>query len=129
MMKGLNSKNLLTKDSQLKEEYEEQKRIKEVLSNMSLKNPSNEVWDNYWKNYHNKVERSIAWIFISIGVMVLFAFGVVEAVDNFFEDTNSPPIINFAVSVTVIGGVILIISVFREKFFVYRRDKYKEIQR
>ena len=37
--------NLLLQNKDLKNEFEEQKRVKEVLNKMKLKNPSVEVWD------------------------------------------------------------------------------------
>ena len=49
--------NSLIQNEDLKNEFEEQKRVKEVLSKMKLKNPSVEVWDKYWVGVYNKLER------------------------------------------------------------------------
>ena len=56
--------NLLDDEPKLKEEFNEQQRIKNILTKLSLKNPEQEFWDKYWTRTHNVVERSIAWIFI-----------------------------------------------------------------
>ena len=69
-------------NNELKEEFEEQKRIKEVLTKMKLKNPSTEVWDNYWLGIYNKFERGIAWIAVSVGFIILLVYGSIEAVEN-----------------------------------------------
>ena len=116
-------------DKKLRSEFEEQKRVKEVLNKMQLKNPSTEVWDKYWFGVYNKVERSIAWIAISVGFLVLLVYGSIEAVEKFLADTQTPGIVKFGISALVIGGVILLFSVIREKFFTHSRDKYKEVQR
>ncbi|MCK5086034.1 MAG: hypothetical protein KAQ90_00880 [Melioribacteraceae bacterium] len=118
---------LLNKD--LKEEFEEQKRIKEVLTKMKLKNPSTEVWDNYWLGIYNKFERGLAWIAVSVGFIILLIYGSIEAVENFFADTQTPGIVKFGIAAMVVGGVVLLFSILREKFFTHNRDKYKEVQR
>jgi len=118
---------LLNKD--FKEEFEEQKRIKEVLTKMKLKNPSTEVWDNYWLGIYNKFERGLAWIAVSVGFIILLIYGSIEAVENFFADTQTPGIVKFGIAAMVVGGVVLLFSILREKFFTHNRDKYKEVQR
>jgi len=59
-------KELLAKNSQLINDFKEQQKVKEVLMNMSLKNPGKEFWDGYWLSIYNRIERGIAWILISI---------------------------------------------------------------
>ncbi len=61
--------------------------------------------------------------------MILIAFGVVELINNLIDDITTPPIVKYAVSAGAVGGVILVVSILREKIFTYRRDKYKEVQR
>ncbi|MEN8192815.1 MAG: hypothetical protein ABFS12_08350 [Bacteroidota bacterium] len=116
-------------NEEYKNEFKEQKRVKEVLGKMKLKNPSAEVWDKYWLGVYNKVERSLAWIAVALGFTILIIYGSIEAVEQFFADTQTPGIIKFAVSALVIGGLVLLFSVIREKFFTHNRDKYKEVQR
>lgn len=116
-------------DENLRNEFEEQKRVKEVLNKMKLKNPSAEVWDKYWLGVYNKVERGIAWIAVSVGVLILIIYGSIEAVENFLADTQTPGIVKFGISALVIGGLILLFSLIREKLFTGTRDKYKEVQR
>jgi len=116
-------------DENIRNEFEEQKRVKEVLNKMKLKNPSAEVWDKYWLGIYNKVERGIAWIAVSVGVLILIIYGSIEAVENFLADTQTPGIVKFGISVLVIGGLILLFSVIRERLFTGTRDKYKEVQR
>jgi len=119
----------LLQNKDLKNEFEEQKRVKEVLGKMKLKNPTVEVWDKYWLGVYNKIERSLAWIAVALGFTILIIYGSIEAVEKFFADTQTPGIIKFAISALVIGGLVLLFSVLREKFFTHTRDKYKEVQR
>ena len=119
----------LLQNKDLKNKFEEQKRVKEVLGKMKFKNPTAEVWDKYWVGVYNKLERGIAWIAVSVGFLILVIYGSIEAVENFFADTQTPGIVKIGISALVIGGLILLFSVIREKFFTHTRDKYKEVQR
>ena len=120
---------MLKSDSRLQSEFEEQKRIKEVLSKMKLKNPSREVWDSYWMGIYNRIERGIAWVVISIGAMIFFGYASYEIVNAFIKDTRAPVLAKIGISMLVFGGLILLFSLLREKIFTSKRDKYKEIQR
>ncbi len=121
--------SLLISEPELRSEYEEQKRVKGVLKEMKLKNPSVEVWDSYWLGVYNRVERGIAWIAISIGVFIILTYIAITAVEQFFADSTTPLIVKIGIAATVLGFMLLLFSVFREKLFTYQHDKYKEIQR
>lgn len=121
--------NIISKDPLLKKELEEQKRVKEVLKKMSIKNPSKETWDSYWNGVYNHLERGVAWIAILIGAALLFGYAGLEAVDQFFNNSEAPLIIKIGTVALVLGITVLLFSVVREKYFTFKHDKYKEIQR
>ncbi|MBZ0178308.1 MAG: hypothetical protein K8F36_03370 [Melioribacteraceae bacterium] len=120
---------LLDSDPVLKNEFEQQKRVKEVLKKMSLKNPSSEVWDNYWTIRHNRIERFVSWFLFIAGAMFLVGYGIVKGVESFIADDHSPFILKFGIAVFVIGLLLLGFSILREKLTIAKSDKYKEIQR
>ena len=122
-------KNMLESNAELKKEFEEQRRIKEVLRKMKLKNPSREVWDSYWMGIYNRIERGIAWVVISIGALIFFGYASYEVVNAFINDTQTPPLAKFGITLLIFGALILIFSLIREKIFTSKRDKYKEVQR
>ena len=121
--------NIISNDPLLKKEFNEQKRIKEVLKKMTIKNPSKEIWDGYWIGVYNQIERGAAWIAILIGAVLLIGYGSIEAVDQFFKNTETPIIIKIGTIALVFGIGVLLFSVIREKYFTFKHDKYKEIQR
>ncbi len=120
---------LLENNQQFKEEFEEQKKIKEVFKKMKLKNPSEEIWDSYWENIYNKFERSIGWLAVFIGALLLIGFASVQFVNQLYNDNSSPLIIKIGTVFLVFGFLVLLFSIIREKFFTNKNDKYKEIQR
>ena len=120
---------LLKSSKELHSEFEEQKRIKEVLNKMKFKNPSREVWDSYWLGIYNRLERGLAWIVISVGAIIFFGYASFEIVNAFIKDTQAPMLAKIGISLLAFGGLILLFSLIREKIFTSKRDKYKEIQR
>jgi hypothetical protein len=121
--------SLIENDTELKNEFDEQKKIKEVLKKMNLKNPSKEFWDGYWLSLYNRIERKIAWMAITIGAVILFFYASLKAVESFLTDTQTPVFIKYGIAILALGFVVLIISLIREKIFSLKRDKYKEIER
>ena len=112
-----------------KQEWQEYQKMKEVTNKMRLKSPSSEVWDSYWRTVYNRIERSVAWILISVSCTILLIYLGFKAVESLLADSNIVGIVKVAVLLAVAGFMILFISVVREKFFTGKSDPYKEIQR
>src|SRR5210317_94472 len=84
---------LLSVDKDLKKEFEDQKKMREVFSTMKLKNPGKELWDGYWENTYNRLERGLAWLALFVGSLILIGYASIEIVENFYTDNSSPLII------------------------------------
>lgn len=121
--------SLLTFNNKLRNEFEEQKNIKEVLSKMKIKNPSSEVWDRYWLGIYRRLERGVAWVAISVGAIIILGYGIIMATENFLANTTMPALLKWGIAVLALGVLVLLISLVREKLFTSKSDKYKEIQR
>ena len=120
---------LISSNYKLKNEFEEQKKVKEVLMNMSIKNPGKEFWDGYWLNIYNRIERGLAWILISISAIIIAGYGIYETITNLLAESNIPTFMKISIVVLVIGVTILIFSLLREKIATSKKDKYKGVQR
>ena len=122
--------DLIQNNSDFKKEFEEQANIQEALTKMKIKEPLPEVWDKYWYGVYNRLERGIGWILFSIGVLILAGYGTYSFVENFLLKNNETPfLIKIGVTSLLFGIIVLIFSVIREKYFVGKTDKYKEIKR
>ena len=121
--------HLIENDSEFRKEWQQYKKLKEVTQAMKLKTPPKEVWDNYWMNTYNKIERGIAWIIFSIGAIILITYGLFNAVESIIADPQLVGIIKFGIIAVLLGLVILLVSVAREKLIIRKSDPYKEIQR
>lgn len=120
---------VVNSNSELRQEWEHYQKLKEVTRAMKFKSPPKEVWDNYWMNTYNKIERGIGWIIFSIGAIILITYGLFKAVESIIADPQLQGIIKIGIIGVLLGLVILMVSVLREKFFVRKSDPYKEIQR
>lgn len=110
-------------------EWNEQRKLKEIAMQLKFTNPPEEVWDRYWVNVYNRIERRAAWILVSLGAMVLLFFAGYKAVESLLADAQMPWLVKGGILALLAGGVILFISVLREKLFTRKTDKYKEVQR
>ncbi len=121
--------SLLASSNEYQEEWNSIKQIKEITKTMKLKNPPEEVWDKYWLGIYSRLERGIAWILISIGTIVILIFGGFKAVESIIQDPTLAWFLKAAILMLIAGGVFLFVSVVRERIFLRKTDKYKEIIR
>lgn len=122
-------KRLLERDPSLQSEWKRLKGVKEVTGTMALRSPPAEVWDTYWTSVYSRFERGVGWILLSLGAIVSLSYGLWQVVQEIIADTAIPMAIKAAIFVGMVGAVTLFVSVAREKWFVYRSDPYKDIQR
>ena len=120
---------LLQKHPEFTKEFKEFQHLKEATSTMKLKTPPPETWDTYWVDIYNRIERGFGWILLSIGGMILLTWGGYQFFRALMQDTGLPAIIKIGI-LSVIGGLaVLLVSVVRERLYLYKTDPYKEIKR
>ena len=119
----------IKKCSECRAELEEMKKLEEVMSKMELKKPSKEVWQVYWTSVYNRLERRIGWILLSIGAMILFFFGGYKGIEGIIQDPSIPLLLKIGILSLLGGLVVLLVSLVRERFFVRKRERYKEVEK
>lgn len=112
-----------------RDELNRYSRLKEVVMSISFKDPPGEVWDGYWMDVYNRIERGIGWILLSIGCIILVTYGVFHIVESVIHDPELGLIVKGAILATIAGLVVLFISTAREKLFVRKRDRYRGVKR
>ncbi len=110
-------------------ELEDTKKLEEVMSGMKLKSPPAETWEVYWASVYNRLERRFGWILLSIGAIILLLFGGYKAVEGIIRDPGIPFLLKSGILLAMAGGVVLLVSVLRERLFVRTRERYKEIEK
>jgi len=119
----------LAEDNELRGEWERLERVKEATEEMRYREPPEETWEHYWVSVYNRLERGFGWVLISIGALVLIGYGTWHALGALLGDSAIPEFIKLAIFAALLGTLILLFSVIREKLFVRRGDRYKEVQR
>jgi hypothetical protein len=122
-------RTLLKRYPELSQEFEQFTRMKEVMDHMQLEKPKDDIWKTYWFNVYHRLERGLAWFLFTLGACIVFAYGLFRAVLGIWADADIPLIIKIGIFSVILGAIILLISVIREKVFLSRRERYKEVQR
>jgi anti-sigma factor RsiW len=120
---------LLDGDPALAAEWRQLQRVREVTKAMSMREPTQEVWEGYWMGVYRRLERGIAWILVSVGAIVLLSWWAWEGLDKLWKDQALPTIVRVGAFAVIAGLVILVVSVVREKLVMRKTDPYKDVVR
>jgi predicted anti-sigma-YlaC factor YlaD len=110
-----------------RKEFEETQKLEEVMGKMAFKKPPKETWEIYATTVYNRLERGIGWIFMSIGAMILLFFGGYKLVEGIVQDPEIPVLLKVGILAVLAGMVVLLVSFGRERLFVDKRERYKEV--
>lgn len=119
----------LAENEATRREVEKLRRLKAVTEAMRLKEPPPEEWEVFWKSVYNRAERSIGWILLCLGLVVIGAWGAIEAVSAMWKTDELPLLIKGGVLVVAAGTIVLLISAVRERVYKRGRTRYKDVVR
>ena len=122
----LEFEEVLQRDESARAEWERMRRVQEVTQTMSYRAPSDGVWQDYWGSVYSRIERGLSWILISIGAIVLLSYGGWQVLNELLA-AEMPAAVKGGVFALLVGFVILLVSVIREKVFMQRRNPYKDV--
>lgn len=138
MMKGLDDElsaqerveleRVLASDPALQNEWIRLVRLKEVTAAMVLRPAPDTIWRDYWESVYRRLERGFGWVLFSLGAIIVGSYGTWHAVRALLGDTTLPWIVKVGTLTLGIGVVILLVSVIREKVFLGRRQRYKDVE-
>ena len=127
--KKLEIEKHLSECEKCRKEYQSYVKLKEVTDRMRFADLSDQLWAGYWKGIYRRIERGAGWIFLSIGAIILLSFGVYQFFKEFLADPNVSSIAKIGASVLAFGVIILLVSIIRERLFLFRTERYKEVER
>lgn len=110
-------------------EFGEFKDLEELMASVKLKDLSEDARDTYWHSLYNRLERGLGWILLSIGVILVLGFGGFWLIREFIINPTVSVILKIGVCAVLLGFIVLLVSVLKERLFVRRYDKYsKEVK-
>ncbi len=115
--------------SECKREFDEMARFEEVMGRMELKKPPEEAWKVYWSSVYNRMERRVGWILFSVGAIIILFFAGYHLLKGIIEDVGTPLVLKVGILAVLGGLAVLFVSVLRERIFVNKRERYKEIEK
>lgn len=119
----------LADDPELRKELDTFRMLKEVTGAVKYTDIPESVWQGYWESLYRKLERGTGWILLSISVILFLGIGAYCLCMDFFLNADTPILLKIAVGTGILGLIVLLVSVIRERLFAYNRDRYKEVTR
>jgi len=110
-------------------EIEHLRQLKQVTGTMRLKEPRAEEWEIFWDNVYNRAERSLGWILMSVGLVVIGAWAALQVVMALVASDGLPLYIKGGIFTVAAGVMVLLTSVVRERVYKRRRTRYKDVIR
>ena len=97
---------------------------------IEFKEPSDDELEKYWQSIYNRLERSVGWVLLSVGAILLLCYGGFELVEELIRNPSVAVAVKVGVVALVIGVVVLFVSLLRERLTVCKVDRYsKEVKR
>ena len=115
--------------SECRQDLEQFTSLKEITDSVSLVEPEDRVWDQYWDNVYNRLERRMGWVFFSIAGILLGLFGGFKVIEAVILDPGVDLMFKVCLVVLILGLSILFASVLRERLYFRQRDRYKDVRR
>ena len=118
----------LAENSETRAEVERLRRMKKLTSAMCLKEPPPEAWEAFWQGIYNRAERSLGWLLLTIGLVVIGGWALLELLTVLLA-VAIPLLVRGAIFVAAAGLIVLLVSVIRERIYKRRRTRYKDVIR
>lgn len=110
-------------------EWQRFNHLQEVTRMTQIAQPPDAAFAGYWQDVYNRLERGTAWILISFGALIVGAWGLWHAVQDILADTTTPMPVKIGLFALLFGGLVLALSVAREKLTLRRTDPFKEVEK
>lgn len=88
-----------------------------------------EAWDQYWLGVYPRLERRLAWILMSLGALLVIGWASWQGAREWILSPDIPFWLKLAGISFWAGCAIMLVSVVREKLFLHKHERYKDIQR
>ena len=115
----------LRRCSSCREEYEELSETAARIGAVSFNEPQDKDLKKIWRSPYSRLVRNSGLFLVLAGWLALIIYGLVE----FFRDGAETLFSKIPVGAVIIGFVVLLFSVIRERMITYRTDPYKEVKR
>ncbi len=110
-------------------ELEEFQKLKQITDEVTLAEPEDRIWQQYWSGIYNRTERGIGWIIFSISAILLLIYAGFKFIEELVKDPTVDTILKAGLIALIIGLAILFVSILRERIYFRKKDRYKDVRR
>jgi len=115
----------LTRCSKCREEYDQLRETAKKIGTLSFNEPQDEILENLWKSPYSRFSKVSGLLLIFFGWITLIVFSLYEI----FAHGEEPLVPKIAIVAMILGFLVLLIYVIRERIINYKSDPYKEVVR
>jgi predicted anti-sigma-YlaC factor YlaD len=115
--------------SDCSKEMAEFKKLKQITDNVTLVEPEDRIWEQYWGGVYNRIERGLGWIIFSVAAILLTIYGGFKLIEELITDPTVGLLLKVTIVFFIIGLAILFVSVLRERIYFWSKDRYKDVRR
>jgi anti-sigma factor RsiW len=119
----------LADDAAARGEVERLRRLKALTAVMRLREAPPEAWEGFWQRAYNRSERSLGWLLVGLGALVLAGWGATALLRAVLGADTLPPFVKAAIIAATAGLALLLVSVVRERIHTRARTRYKDVVR
>jgi predicted anti-sigma-YlaC factor YlaD len=119
----------LTGCSECKAELKEFRKLKAITDEVTLVEPEDKIWQDYWSGVYNRIERSVGWIVFSVAAILLAIYGGFKLIEEIISDPSVGMLLKAGLLVLIAGLAILLVSVSRERLYFWQKDRYRNVRR
>ena len=110
-------------------ELKEFRKLKAITDEVTLVEPEDRIWQDYWDGVYNRIERSVGWIVFSVAAILLTIYGGFKLIEDIIKDATIGMLLKAGLLALIVGLAVLFVSVLRERLYFWQRDRYKDVRR
>ena len=110
-------------------EMKEFTKLKQVTDSVTLVEPEDRLWEQYWGGVYNRIERNIGWTLFSVAGILLAIYAGFKAIEDLVRDPAVGLLLKVGLLVLIAGLAILFVSILRERIYFWSKDRYKDVRR
>jgi predicted anti-sigma-YlaC factor YlaD len=110
-------------------ELKEFQKLKAITDEVTLVEPEDRIWQDYWNGVYNRIERSAGWVIFSVAAILLAIYGGFKLIEEIVTDDTVGMLLKIGLLALIIGLAILFVSALRERIYFWSKDRYRDVRR
>lgn len=85
--------------------------------------------DRFWLGVYSRLERGVAWVLVSVSLALLAGFGIYHFATEFLGDSEIPVLVRIGTGGLMLGVLLLLFGVVRDKIRALSHDPFRRVRR